>query len=461
MFGMKKYRSAVACMVMLLAVMIVFCSCSGDDYLNVIPAKSTALVSIDLPGVASQKGMSGKDGVLKEMLHADDLSKCGIDVTEKVYLFETQDGTLGLCAKVDDEDDVTAWLTQLEKERCCTAFTERKGYHFTVLNGSWLVGFSSKALLVMGPVVADAQAELQRQMTKMLGADEKLGVKESRLFGKLDSISSPVAMAAYAQALPEKFVAPFTIGAPKDADASQIVISAGMTMEDGVLHVTGSTSSFRPAIDKALQEAMNIYQPIAGDYLACMPSDATAGIFMHVYGPKFLPLLQRNSSMQTLLMGLNTAIDMDNIVRSIDGDLSIVLPSFGEGNWQMKMVAKLSLAHWLMDVDYWKKSCPAGTSITDCGKDAFHYTDGKTSFYFGVTEDQQFYSGNDLEGAKAALLPARRSLPVKIQQMIQGQKVAMVVNLSLTGGGKDAMGAVSSLLSPLFGDVACVVYTMK
>ena len=44
------------------------------------------------------------------MLHVDDVDKCGIDISEKLYLFESADGNLGLCAKVSDEGDVEDWL---------------------------------------------------------------------------------------------------------------------------------------------------------------------------------------------------------------------------------------------------------------------------------------------------------------------------------------------------------------
>ncbi len=42
--------------------------------------------------------------------------------------------------------------------------------------------------------------------------------KSSRLFAQIDSIDSPIAMVAQVQALPEKFVAPFTLVLPKDTD---------------------------------------------------------------------------------------------------------------------------------------------------------------------------------------------------------------------------------------------------
>ncbi len=45
-----------------------------------------------------------------------------------------------------------------------------------------------------------------------------------------------MAMVAQAQALPEKFVAPFTLGAPKRYRSfSQVVIAADMEVKDGIL----------------------------------------------------------------------------------------------------------------------------------------------------------------------------------------------------------------------------------
>ena len=461
MYRLKTNKSVALCLLMLLGAWNALTSCSGDDYLNAIPSKSTALVSVDLQALSAQKDMEDKAGALKQMLHVDDVSGCGIDVSEKLYFFETADGNLGLCAKVDDDDDVASWLGRLEKEHCCSAVSERKDCRFAVLDESWMVGFSSSAVLVMGPVVPEGQADLQRQMLRMLGADEKAGIKNSRLFDRLDSISAPIAMVAQVQALPEKFTAPLTLGAPKDADASQIIVAAGMNVENKVMHVKAKTFSFNKAIDQSLQKAWQNCRPVHGDYIGNMPAGSAAAIFMNVNGKDFLPIMQSNAGLHTLLLGINTAIDMDNIIRSVDGDLALVVPSFSEDNLQLKMTAKLAHANWLSDVDYWKKSCPAGASIVNWGKNAFRYSDGKTSFFFGVTPDLQFYCGNDAQSANAALTQSDSPLPSDVRQMLKGQKMGMVLNLGLTGGGKDVMGAVSALLRPLFGNVACIVCTMQ
>lgn len=454
---MKKTRFFIIASLMI----VLMSACSDNDYLNAIPSKSTAVISIDMSRLNGQEQEQNQEHILKTMLHVDDVSKCGLDVKEKVYLFETIDGNLGLCAKVADEGDVSNWLSELSQQRICSTVTERKGFHFAVLKDSWLVGFSSKALLVMGPVVAEAQAEMQRQMVRYLNADEDAGIKSSKLFAQLDSIDSPMAMVAQAVALPEKFVAPFTLGAPKDADASQIVIAAGMDVEDGVLKIVGRTFSFNPSINQALVKSQQVFRPIQGDYVQSMPDDAMAGIFMNVAGSRFLPLVQSNQGLQTLLMGINASIDMDNILRSVDGDMSIVLPTLGADHMQMMMAARLSHAKWLSDVDYWKQSCPKGSTIGNWKSNAFCYSSGKTCFYFGVTDDKQFFSGNDEVSAESSIRPSSHPISKRVQNMIRGEKMVMVINLEKSGGGGSAMQAVTGLLSPLFGQLTAVVYTLK
>ena len=451
------------CVVLLMGVLS---ACSDADYLNAIPKKSTAIISVDMKQMASEGHIVDKVGMLKSLLHVDDVSKCGIDVSEKMYLFESADGNLGLCAKVKDDDDVENWLSSLAKQRICTPVSERKGFHFTVLKDSWVLGYSDKALLVMGPVVADAQAQLQQQMAKYLDADEDDGITESPMFERLDSMVSPMAMVAEAQALPEKFVAPFTLGAPKDSDPSLVIIAAKMSVNDGILQIMGETFSFNKEINAALQRASQTYRPIKGQYVKSMPADALAGIFMNVKGDEFLPMIQSNRGLQTLLMGINQAVDMDNIIRSVDGDMAFVMPSLTDADMKMMMAAQLAHSRWLREVDYWKQSCPYGAKIANWGKNAYFYTDGNTSFYFGVTGDQQFYSGSDELLAKYAVKPGNHPISQKIQQQIIGKKLAMVINLAPgdtgdSAGKQDALSTVTGLLSPIFGNLQAVIYTLK
>lgn len=434
---MKKLKYII----LLFFPVLLLSSCSDDSYLNAIPKSSTALISMDIKAMP--------------------IPVAGLDLGSKVYLFENREGSLGLCAKVSDSDDLEDKLNSLATKGKCDKVTKHRGFRFTILNKSWVVGFSDDALLVMGPTVVTAQPEVRQQIARYLESDEDEGIKGTPIFDKLDSIDSPMAMVAQAQALPEQFVAPFTLGAPKDADASQVMIAAEMSCKDGKLRLHGETFSFIKRIDESIRKAHKIYRPIKGRYMTLMPDTAVTGLFMNVDGRQFLPLMQNNNGLMALLAGINRAIDMDNIIRSVNGDMNFILPAMGTDRTQLMMSAELANSNWLADVDYWKQSCPEGGRIGDWGHNAFYYTDSKTTYYFGVSKDMQYYSGSSAAMAAGSVKSSSRPISKELQQEIKGQKLVMIVNIGGVGKGKEALQAFTSLLEPLFGKLNSIVYTLK
>lgn len=442
------------------AITMFLTSCSGDSYLNAIPGESNALISMDMGKLANDNKLSDKENLLKTMFHVDDMKDCGLDLSEKLYLFESPDGNLGVCAKVDDSGDLEDWLTKLSKAGICKTVTEHRGFHFTVLKDTWVVGFSDDAFLVMGPVVGSAQDEMISTISKYLKADEDEGIKGRPIFDKLDSIPSAMAMVAQAKALPAQFVAPFTLGAPKGTDASQVLIAAEISVSDGCMDIKGETFSFNKGVDAAIKKASTVYRPIKGKYVATMPQNAFAGIFVNVEGTKFLPMMQTNKGIQAMLAGINSAIDMDNIIRSVNGDMTILMPTMTDKNTSIMMGAQLANSKWLADVDYWKQSCPKGGRIIDSGKNAFYYTDGTTNYFFGVTPDLQYFSGSNKVMAENSIKANAKPISKKLQQKITGQKLVMVINAGGMGSNK-GLSAITSLMSPIFGKFNSIVYSLK
>ena len=280
-------KSFWTCIVMSL-FLILLSSCSDDSYLNVVPKNSMALVSVDAQEL-SKKWDAGK---IEDLLEVDDMMSCGIDFSSKIYAFETIEGNIGVVAKVSDESALLNWLDVLLKKGHSKPVSKYKDYFFTVIKDSWVVGFSSDAAVLMGPALPSQQFELRRQIVKCFEQDEDEGIKSSPMFCKLDSISAPVSFVAQSSALPDKFIAPFTIGAPKDADRSQIMIAAELVWEnDDCLVVHGETFSFNKSIDRKLKESHNVFRPIKGVYVENTPSDAALSVFMNVDGGAFLELL--------------------------------------------------------------------------------------------------------------------------------------------------------------------------
>lgn len=425
-------------------------ACSDEDYLNAIPEESTLLISMNPTKLSG----TGSPLILKSLLHAGKLDDSGLDLSADVYFFEDARANIGVCAKVSSDDKLSDLL-----RRAHLSITERRGFKFAALPSNWVIGYSDKAALLMGPALPAAQSELMTQMARYLDADEDAGIKGSPLFEKLDSIDAPMGLVGQAQALPEQLVMPFTIGAPRDTDPSDIIVAASMQVKDNQLIMRGETYSLKKNVDKALKEARKTYRPIKGTYVKAMSKDDVLGMFLNVKGEQFHTLISQNRGIAALLAGINSAIDMDNILKSVDGDLAILSPTLAKGNMHMMMAAKLGNARWLNDVDYWKQSVPKGGFIGDWGKNCFYYKDSSTSYYFGVTPDMQYMSGGSEEEARQSIKACANPISAKLQQEIVGQKLVMVVNFAALQGTKAE--AVTALLKPMFGHVNTIVYQMK
>lgn len=442
---------------------LLLASCSSDDYINAVPCNSIGVVSIDIARAASQnKGDALQLRLLKSLLRLDDASDCGIDMTSKLYIFVSAEGNLGLVAKVSNAGNLDSWLNKLAKSGQCTQTTKRAGCRFSTIKNSWVAGFNSTAVVVMGPVIASQEATMRQQIIKHIGQDEDNGLKASPLFDRLDSIDAPIAIVTQAAALPDKFAAPFTIGVPKDADTSQILIAAGVTMnKSGCVEIDGNPFSLNKGIDKTMKQQLKTLRPITQRYLGSMSADDAMGTFMNVDGSKFIELLHSNKSFLALLAGINTAIDMDNIIKSIDGDMAIVMPQYGESCPSLRMSAKLGSREFLADVPYWKQSCPKGGNITDTGKDCYCYKDGSMTYVFGVSADNQYYSGGTIEQARLSIEAATKPLPQPVRNLIAGKRLCMVFNISVLFGGDSNAKALLPMLRPLFGETNTIIYSIK
>ena len=438
------------CISACLLIIAFLSSCSDGEYRQAMPKACAALVSFDVGKISGV----GNATLLKVLLRVRNLDESGIDLTRKIYLFESPDGNLGICAKVQDKGKLEQMFAKMSgkpvkyREAC-----------FARVGDAWLAGYNDRSLLIMGPLPVAAQEAMKGTMAQYLRQDEDNSVMASPMFGKLETISGSMAMVARAQALPKQLAAPMTLGAPKDADASQVLIAAEMSVENRRLTIEGRPFSFNQRINKEIEESFKVYRPITGAYLQSMSDEALLGMFVNVDGKRFLPVLQHDKGFQALLAGINQAIDMDNIIRSVDGDMCIIVPRYSDGAVQLSMAARLAHARWLADVPYWKQSVPQGARLVDAGKNVYSYSDGKTSFCFGVSEDKQFFSGSSRQEALASMGRARTPLPEQLRGEIKGQKMVMVIHFGDVRN--ETMKVFVDLLRPVFGPVNTMVYKLK
>ena len=346
--------------------------------------------------------------VLQSLFGLTDTHDCGIDLSAKFYLFESPDGNMGMVAKVDDADKLEKVLNDLSEKNVCQKVTERKDIRFTLVKESWMMGFDDHAVMMMGPIAPAQQTQIQQQIARCLKQDEKQGITESKMFQKLDSIHSAMALVAQVAALPEQFSAPFMLGAPKTADASQVLLEAELQVQDQMLLIQGQTFSFNQQIDKDLQETATLFRPMIGAFLNRLNTHSALSFLTNVEGEHFLPVLQQNKGLQSLLTGAKYTIDINEVINSVEGDMLLSFSSFGDSNTRMTMHAQRG-------------------------------------------EKADYYYSNGTEETAELPLPS-------LTELLSGQRLAMVLQLNALGD--ELSTTISGFLKPLFGDLSTIVYVM-
>ena len=430
-------------------------SCSNNDYVNAIPSTVTALVKVDATKLDADKVSK----VFSALIPVENAAYCGIDWSSNLFAFETIDGNFGLCAKVNSESKLADTFDSLVKKGKCSNMRKQGELTFVDVDNAWAVGYSDNTLVVLGPVSAVALPDAQRRISRMLRQDVDASIQSRPMFAKLDSMKSAVSMVAQIQALPERFIVPFTIGVPKEADASQIFVAVTFSKDQSVVRMNGEIFSFNKTIDAALKKSFSSYRKIEGDYLSLIPFDCYLGLFFNVDGKIFLQMLQSNKSMHALLTGFNMAIDFDNIIRSVDGDLVFVTNGMFSDKTDITMYAKMTHPSWLGDVEYWKKSCIAGSSITGT-TGAWMYNSGDMHFAFGLM-DNIFYGTTNNKQIPTTVHSKISLITKDVQNVIKGNRIVMLLNLSSVLSESALPEKIGCMVNSVLGDVKTVTYIME
>lgn len=431
----------VRCLCILLVLVAVSCS---NKYTQVIPVRSQMLLSVDLSQADADEGLQKQ---LLSLTGGVQLKAMGIDVSQKLYAFATDDGLFGFVACVDSKTIVEKWM-----EHAGTPLKSHRGYSFSDIGNGFIAAVGSNALLVMGPVSEGSMSSVQQRMVRYLNSDSDNDITATELFSVLELTAAEgnIALAAKAKALPA-MIAPL-VTLDSIGSSSNVYVTATIERNDDVLAI--NSNIYSPDEDKAAKLAMRQerFRPLDGSYSALMTDSTAVALFVNTDGTTLLHLLRSSYATKMLMTGMNTAIDFDNIVRSIDGETALAVASMSTSNPSFRMDAKLSNTNFLSDVGYWKKSCPLGSTIFDEGHGAYVYQWPTGAIHFGAdATNNDFY----------AYTPNYPTTATNVATAMEGHRLCMAV-------GRKAMlpqeGVAHALLTPfslLFGDASAMVWRVK
>ena len=234
-------------------LLLVSCTKDAVFYYDAIPSQSKAIVRVaseDRSKAAIELFMG--EGVMSSS------ERIGVDMTSPVYLFAAPDGSLGVCAKVMDDDDIDGLISALAKASKASETKELKDCKYAVVNRNFLVAYNEDALVAVGPVIASDEQKVAKRLMRYLTLDPERGIGATDIYKELESTKSPVSLIASISVMPKKLVVPFLIGTPTGTNTDDVLLKADVSVNDSTLSLMGRTSSDNILIRQGIGNAMNI-----------------------------------------------------------------------------------------------------------------------------------------------------------------------------------------------------------
>ncbi len=367
---MKRIYS-ITCMAVCI---LFFASCSKKDYATVIPADATFVAQVNLADLAAEadlkntpamnllKGYVGlvASGDEREMVRAvlDDPSVMGIDFTAPAYIFETIDHCWGLVLRVSDSGDLENAFKVLAKQQLASKPTEKEDLMWTSLLGDINVAFDDHRLLILVAQQDDVTpATLRRQMTSLFTQEYDLSFPASENMSKLDDAEGSVAVYSRMAALPQDMAQSFAGVLPQGVRAADVEVSLSVSFDDGCAVLRTKMFSQNERVQKLFDESNEHQHKIQGEFLGAASDNFFAWVSMGCEGKWLLQLLKQNEDAKQALFMLERGIDIEQMLSSIDGDVTLVLPEepAAEGLTKSNFIAlaQLDNSDFLDDVKNW------------------------------------------------------------------------------------------------------------
>ena len=387
---------------MVLICLLFFCSCSKREYLNVIPQNPAFVVSVDFKTI-SEKGEISESPYLPQLTsllggmsdkfsdYVENPGKMGIDFRQPAYLFG--DGSyIGLTMAVYDDDDLADFFTVLHQQNACGPLTEKDGIHYTKIQGvKGIVVFDKHTLLYI-----NSSAEYACQL---LAQQEENSFTATDAYDRMTNLEGEILMYGNAASVPSTAVSDMKSLLPEGVRYTDVDAYSSTRFADGSIIVSTQLRGKTKEAQRLIEDGSETLEKIKGDYIQSAPEDFLLWACVGVEKGGLLNILKNSKAGHQLLLVLERAIDIEQILRQVEGDAVIMMPRSYKayGYEQFMFISKVADTDFMKDVDYWQKSmADFDMSMSRTIGDNFVLKAGIKTYNWGLEGDQFYFATDDM-----------------------------------------------------------------
>lgn len=428
--GKKKFVYILSAILLFVAVAwCAFRRCSNNEhYLSVLPQDVIALSRIHVDELV--KAHEDAPSILTGLFIRNFSNKTGIDYSAPVYAFMDAERKLGLVGAVSDASAMQSFLAKNNFK-----VTSEEGFYKASWSYLHLVFDEDKFLCIMKPSSSDT--DIEGYITAAMLRSEQV---PSSLQSAIDTLNSPLAFAAFANALPESVSKPMEVILPKGSSLEDITLTSFLSLRANEIRMEGKISSDNSEINKLLDRMDATFRPVGAYHsldanLACIAS----AIHLNVEGKDFLQFARSIPDVRLALLALNMCIDADMMISSVKGPVSIYNMKEPLGNGNTVLSASLDNTDFLRNINNWDDNLTSGSIGYEKISDSEFKIDAlEKNFWFRV-QDKALYIAS--HNPTDALYPTMDT-PVETTQN------RMVIQVKLDGVEKKMIPPLQEYMKP-------------
>lgn len=416
---------------MMALVIMALCSCTNTDYQKAIPANATLVVKMDVRSISEKadfkhsKVMTMLDASLvavvkgKDMKrvkeYVDDPMKIGLDFSMPLYFFMVGEDVFGLTMKMNDEGDVKDFLQLLNKQGMASKPQEKNGLMCGTLMDDIYYSYDKNTFLLLASMNGKGTSTTSRMAHELMTLKEDDSFTSTEAFDRLNDEGDDLVTYTNGKLGKDILSNVLTALLPSSVNVKDIDVLMSLNFEDGKASfkskVWGKTDKAQALID----EADKNFGKIEGKYMDRVSDNMLIWASANVKGDWALSKLKQSQGGKELLMVIERAIDIEQMLRSVDGDVALELQmkDFDPNNTpEYVMYATLKNSDFLADVNDWNETMKEyGLAMREEGKNQYLLTlDDGTSMRWGVQDKDWFVASEkaDRNGKGADALDAHK-----------------------------------------------------
>ena len=462
-------------------VLLALCSCSKTDYQKAVPADATFVAMIDMQSIA-EKGdfqhsetmknlqgwmgllVSGKEQQEQMQEYLNDPMEMGFDFTMPIFVFKKGDD-LGLVMKVGDEGDIKDFLKCLHQQGLASVPTERQGMMSGTILDDVNYVYDSNTFLILGGGSSTKTKQLAMSLMNLKDGESFV---DTEAYDKMTAESNTdLVFYANLAALPTDMSKQISAFLPKGVKNSDVELIECVTFGKGELVMTSKWWGKTEKTQQLFTELNANLHKIEGRYMDAVSEDVALWGCAGVKGDWLLGKLKENKDLKEALFMLERGIDIEQMIRAIDGDVALELPS---EDFQSLMVrAQVKNTDFLADVDYWKENMKDyGLTMRNVAQNDYVLTADGKDVYWGVYKDNLYFSTHQPKAAHSSLLKSYEADIKNSQLFIYGNLQSinkgyntLSLSFSHIGMGRNMSGWKSLILKSASADEAVLKIELK